>query len=161
MCRGFCFQARRRTSRSGPSDFAALPGMYVWGPTGIERPPRQVRWGPHEAKSFDHSISPRNQSGLDCDAERFGSLQIDHELEYRRSLDRQFSRLLSFQNTVNVVGEPSIGFRKPWSVSKQCTSLRKICPTRDNRHVLSTCKIDNPLSSTRDAGISARHCQLL
>jgi hypothetical protein len=62
------------------------------------------------------------------------------------AFDWQFSWIRSFQNTINIVGEPSIGFRQPWSVGVQSTRLREIGPSRDNRRALRPSKIDNLLT---------------
>ena len=83
--------------------------------------------------SLDHFVRTRDQSWLDFDAERLGSFQIDYQLEYRRAFDWQLSRLLSLQNTINVVGEPSIGLRESWSVGIQCARTLQNLPNLRQR----------------------------
>jgi hypothetical protein len=49
--------------------------------------------------SFDHLVGERKQVRWYSKAERFGGLEVDDELEFRRLHHRQVSRLLTFENS--------------------------------------------------------------
>jgi hypothetical protein len=55
------------------------------------------------AKLFDHLGSADEQRGGDGEAERFGSLHVDDQLEFSRLLHRHVGRLGAFQNFIDVV----------------------------------------------------------
>src|SRR5262245_22913893 len=52
--------------------------------------------------SFDHLVGGEEQTGRHSEAERFGSLQIDNELELRRLRNRQVSRLRSAEDLTGI-----------------------------------------------------------
>ena len=52
--------------------------------------------------SFNHLISPREKCRRDGQAERLGSLEVDHELKFGGLLDRQISRLRTHQYQVHL-----------------------------------------------------------
>jgi hypothetical protein len=51
---------------------------------------------------LDHLVGEREQRGRNGEAESLGSLNIDHQLELDRLLDRHVGRLLSFENPATV-----------------------------------------------------------
>ena len=51
---------------------------------------------------LDHLVGAGEQRGRDGNSERFGSLEIDHQLELGRLLNRKIGRLCAFENLVNV-----------------------------------------------------------
>src|SRR5206468_781206 len=51
---------------------------------------------------LNHLVSPLEERLRDRQAKRFGSLEVDHQLELRRLLDRQFTRLRAFQDLVHI-----------------------------------------------------------
>ena len=53
-------------------------------------------------KSLDHLIRPIQHRLRDRQADLLGRLEIDHQLELRRLLDRQIGRLGSLQDFVHV-----------------------------------------------------------
>jgi hypothetical protein len=52
--------------------------------------------------SFDHSVRSRQHIRRDRQADLLGSLEIDHQLEFRGLLYRQIGRLGAFENFVHV-----------------------------------------------------------
>jgi hypothetical protein len=56
------------------------------------------------AKSFlfDHLVGAQQQRGRHGEAERFGRLHVDHELEFGRLLYRQIGRLGAFEDLIDV-----------------------------------------------------------
>src|ERR1700676_2454261 len=55
-----------------------------------------------KASLLDKFVGARKQPNRDVQAERFGSLQIDYQLELRRLLDRKIARLFALENAINV-----------------------------------------------------------
>ena len=54
------------------------------------------------AASFDHLVGATEQREREGKAERFGSLEVDHQLSFCLLLDRQVSRLLALDNPATV-----------------------------------------------------------
>src|SRR5471032_1897460 len=52
--------------------------------------------------SFDRLVGANEQRGRHGEAERFGSLHIDHQLEFGRLLYRQIGRLGAFEDLIDV-----------------------------------------------------------
>src|SRR5687768_15533096 len=52
--------------------------------------------------SLDHLIGPRQQRRRDGEAERFRGLEVDDELELRRSLDGEVARLRATEYPIDV-----------------------------------------------------------
>ena len=59
---------------------------------------------PSESHSLDHPIRSRQHVRRNRQADLLGGLQIDHQLELGRLLDRQVGRLGAFQDFVHVGG---------------------------------------------------------
>jgi hypothetical protein len=60
---------------------------------------------------FDHPIRPRQHLLWNYEADLLGSLEIDHQLEFRRPFDRKISRLGAFQDFVHVGGDAPVAAR--------------------------------------------------
>src|ERR1700682_123865 len=52
--------------------------------------------------SFDHCIGACKQQGRNGQAERFGRLEIDHQLKLYRHLDRKFTWPRALENTIDI-----------------------------------------------------------
>ena len=76
----------------------------VGGGRSLECLPRADATGSLAKKHqlFDHLVSARKQGVWYVEADRLGCLQVDHQLELGRVLDRQLSRLLALQNAIDV-----------------------------------------------------------
>jgi hypothetical protein len=74
---------------------------------------------------FDQLVSECDQTGMDCEAESFGSFEIDRHRIARRRLNRQFRRLLAFQNADNVIGSSTELLDEVDAVRNQPALLRK------------------------------------
>src|SRR2546426_5935208 len=57
---------------------------------------------------FDHLVRPEQDRLRDREAERLGGLEVDHELELCRLLDRQVAGLGAFEDFVNVGGRTAV-----------------------------------------------------
>ena len=51
------------------------------------------------ASLFDHLVGTADQRDWDGEAERFGGLDVDDQLDFGGLLDGQVSRLLAFENS--------------------------------------------------------------
>jgi hypothetical protein len=52
---------------------------------------------------FDHLVGAREQRRRNFDAQRLRRLQVDDQFEFGRLLNRQISRLGTFENAVDVI----------------------------------------------------------
>src|SRR5262245_53547323 len=59
---------------------------------------------PSKGSLFDHLVGCSEQRRRNCEAERLCSLEVDHQLVLVRRLHREVGRLLTFKNTVDVIG---------------------------------------------------------
>ena len=64
--------------------------------------------GTDAAASFDHLVGAGKQRRWDVDAERLGGLEINHQFEFGRQLDRQIGRFLAFEDAINVTGRATV-----------------------------------------------------
>src|SRR4030095_14785538 len=58
--------------------------------------------------SFDHLVSAQQDPSRQLDSNRFGGLEVDDELKFRRLLDRQIASLRTFENFGYVISGPAI-----------------------------------------------------
>src|SRR5246127_352608 len=54
------------------------------------------------AHSFDHLVGSAEQREWDGEAKRLGRSQIDYQFNFRGLLDRQVSRLFTFENSADI-----------------------------------------------------------
>ena len=78
--------------------------------------------------SLDHLFGSHHHNRGNRQAERLGSLEIDHQLKFRWLLDWQFGWLSSFYNLVDYGRYTLVGFNPVGSVRHQATVLDKIIP---------------------------------
>jgi hypothetical protein len=62
-------------------------------------------------------------SGRDRETKRFGGLEVDDELELRRLLDREVSRLSSFKNAIHEICRTSIQTANVHAVTNETSGL--------------------------------------
>jgi hypothetical protein len=63
----------------------------------IQNPKSQIQ------NLFDDAIRPRQHVRWNRQTDLLGGFQIDHELEFRRLLDRKISGLCAFENLIDVI----------------------------------------------------------
>ena len=75
-----------------------------YGPNSDEPSPKSAKGLMHRSKAslFDHLVGADKKRGRHSKAERFGSLHVDHELEFDRLLYRQIGGLDAFEDLVDV-----------------------------------------------------------
>src|SRR5829696_6566069 len=86
--------------------------------------------------SLDHLVGAGEESGWDRDVDGAGSLHVDYELELRRLLNRQVSRLLTPQNAIGKGGEARIGSALVRAVARKTTRLAVLTPAEHRRSSL-------------------------
>src|SRR5690348_16069053 len=83
--------------------------------------------------SFDDLVGEAEDRWRDCKAERVCSLEIDHQLEFRRLFDWQIGRLGTFQDLSDVTADLLIRSRETWSIADQAAGCRELRPLIDRR----------------------------
>src|SRR5262249_34359165 len=65
-----------------------------------------VRCAATSLRLLDHFVGAGNQRNGQLQAKGFCRLQVDHQLEFGRRLHRQFGRLLTLEDAIDVTGCP-------------------------------------------------------
>src|SRR6516162_8435782 len=87
--------------------------------------------------SFDDLFGAREDRRRDRQAERLSSLEIDHQLEFCRLLDRQIRRLGAIENFSDVNADLAMDRRKAGAIADQTTSLGVYTPRINRRNRLT------------------------
>src|SRR5262245_51372976 len=74
--------------------------------------------------SLDDPVRPQEHRLGDRQPQRFGGLEVDHQLERRRLLDWEVGSLGALEDLVHVGGRPPPPVRAIWLVSQETTGLR-------------------------------------
>jgi len=89
---------------------------------------------------FDHLVGPQPQRWRDREAEGFGGLEVDHELELRRLLDGEVGGLHTFQDPVHEEGRPAPEIRKVHT-KRQQTAGSRVLDEADRREAVLSCRV--------------------
>src|ERR1700730_717069 len=104
------------------------------GPSGSQiNPPRL---GP----LLDHMIRPLQERRRDRQAEGFGGLEVDDQLELGGLLNGQVAGLGALEDLVNIDGEPSVRVTLTRAVAHQSTSVGILAPAEYRRQSLRDTK---------------------
>src|SRR5262245_52094338 len=105
--------------------------------------------------SFDDLACSDEQRVGHLDAERFGSLEVDHEIELRRLLDRQFGGLGALENSAGVFAKLPIGIGNIRTVAHQSAGLNIFTPRIDHRQFVDCCELNDQGAFAREESIGA------
>src|SRR6267142_5901456 len=103
--------------------------------------PQMRRW----AGGIDHLIRPPQQRGWDREADGFGGLEVDDQLEFRRLLDRQVAGPGALEDLVDEDGAASCAILLRRKVSHQATELQPDGRDERCRQARLDGKVDDPL----------------
>src|SRR5881296_1230538 len=76
---------------------------------------------------MNNLVCSQEQRLRDRQPQRLGGLEVDHELEFRRSLDGEISWLGTFEDLVHKIGCAAIIVREIHAVANRAASLREYC----------------------------------
>src|SRR5262249_43529940 len=84
--------------------------------------------------SFDHLVGAPGKGEWEGDAEGFGCLQIDQQLDFRDLLHRQIGRLVALEDASGIDTSLTVGFHKAASVAHQPTGESEVARWVDGGH---------------------------
>jgi hypothetical protein len=120
---------------------------------------QQQKWN----NSFNHLVCTREWHWRHGDAERFGSLEIDDEIELGRLHDRQIGRLDTLENFSGVQASLAVRSADTGSVTHQATGgdeLTREVNHRDRLAGRQRCDFNAPTEEKR-IGTDEEHADLL
>src|SRR5262245_61733930 len=74
-------------------------------------------------RSLNYLVRPIQQRLRNYDTDLLGGLEVDHQLKFRRLLDRQIAGLGTFENFVHVISYAPVVIREVPAVGHEATSL--------------------------------------
>src|SRR6516164_1640508 len=104
--------------------------------------------------SFDDLVGAQEDRWRDRQAERLSSLEIDHQLEFCRLLDRQIGRLGAVENFSDVNADLAMDRRKAGAIADQTASLGVYAPRINRRNRLTHGQCYQLLAMAFEKGIS-------
>src|SRR5262245_54516616 len=103
--------------------------MAMIGGCGCAWKSRSARSSPHvrflpmcPARLLDHLVGKDEEARWHREAERFGRLEVDAQLDFRGLLDRQVGRLLPLENPAGVDASQTVRICQTAAVAHQATS---------------------------------------
>jgi hypothetical protein len=96
----------------------------------------------------------------DRHAELVCALQVQHQLELGRLLDRQIRRFRASQDAVHVISQAPVRFAKVRAVCAHRTALREDSPAGNQRHLAAQLKIDDAVAVLHGEGIGKHRDRL-
>src|SRR4051812_37651805 len=76
------------------------------------------------SRLLDHLVSAREQGGWRLEAERLGSLEVDHEIEPRGLFDRQVAGICAVQDLLHEISRSRVELALGWAVACQAGEPR-------------------------------------
>src|SRR5215468_6313983 len=95
---------------------------------------------------LDDLVSPDEDGLRDCEAERLGSLEVNHELELGWLLHWEIRRLRAFQDLVYVAGGAPEALVNIDSICHETTGVRELLQPVDRRDAAVGCQLRDPCS---------------
>src|SRR4051794_4733346 len=77
----------------------------------------------HLPRLFDHRVGTCEQCGRRFEAERLGSLEVDHEIEPRGLFDRQVTRIYAAEDLLHKIGCSHVELALGWAVTSKAREL--------------------------------------
>ena len=131
--------APRRRRAPCPSMSALPPKADMCSAT------RRVRFVPiADIALFDHLVGGGEQLRMEFEAERFGGLEVDHQLEFGGPHDRQIGRLLALENPPGVNARLPIGIHNAGPVAHQAASRGSFAIVVDRRQRMARRQRNQP-----------------
>src|SRR4029450_6291175 len=109
---------------------------------------------------LDHFVGAGEQRCRQSEAERLGGRKIDYKFELGRLFDRDFRRLSSAQDLVDIVCRVPEQIRVAWSVGHERPAFNKITGTEDCRHPLAKRRCEYGYAVSNDELIN-RHVKCI
>src|SRR5678816_2473607 len=95
-----------------------------------------VRFGSKAEILFNDLVGAGQHGRRNAQGERFGRLEIDHELELRRLENRHFCRFRSFQDLSNVLACLMVHPADTWAIAQECTDRRKLANKANDQQLV-------------------------
>src|SRR5579863_2719301 len=93
--------------------------------------------------SLNYFVSHGEQLIWNIQIKRFCSLPIDHKLEFRRLLNRQFSRLRPLEDFVHIEGRPTVQIRETRAKRDQATGIDEGLGAVHSGNPAFRCEVNN------------------
>jgi hypothetical protein len=84
--------------------------------------------------SFDHLVGATEEREREGDAEGFGRLEVDKQLDFRDLLDRQISRLVALDYASGIDASLTVRLRKTASITHQAAGGSEVARLVDRGH---------------------------
>src|SRR5213078_1651488 len=92
------------------------------------------------AALLDNLVGAYQQRMRHSEAERFGGLQVDDQLEGRRPLDRHLGGLLALEDLCRVSADQTKGRSETCSIADQAAGSSEFTPRIDRRNGMARCQ---------------------
>src|SRR3954447_8601573 len=119
------------------------------------RSPCRLARAPTRAVSLDDLIGADEQRLRHGEAECFGSLKIDYQLDPRWLLDRQISGPGAFEDLSGIYANVAVGGREARSITDQPAGSGELAPLIDRRKAIACCQRHKLLAATGEERIGA------
>ena len=114
-----------------------------------------------EHELFDYLIGPQQQCLRDCESERFGGLEVDHQLEFRGLLNGEIGGLGALEDLVHVDRSTPLHLECIYSIGHESTWLNKYPELIDCGNPMRGRQIDDGLSMHEHKGWRHHHYTLV